>query len=267
MATVEYLTNAVDAGGPKSPYTFSSQTFGTAAADRYIIACFGWNLEDDSTSNTLSGVTIGGVTATLVNQTTLNNTSTNDRSGCGMYIANVPTGTSGDVVATFTTGASGGPHGCGVGLFRVTGINPTKHDDGVASADTNANPSTTIDCPANGIIVGVSDVAENGASAGETATWAGLTESFDATIRTSVPPTSFSCAILNPGTTQTGLTVTPTWTRSSVNVKTLVVASFEELITPTPSVSDSTTTGESAQIAQADTINRTPQFIAELVIH
>lgn len=34
-----------------------------------------------------------------------------------------------------------------------------------------------------------------------------------------------------------------------------------------PSASDSSTVGESAQIAQADTINRTPQFIAELVIH
>ncbi len=121
----------------ESEYTFSSMDFGAAAADRQIVAFV--SARSASGSETISSVTIGGVTATEIEQ----QTSGNNKSG--LYIANVPTGTSGDVVVTYS--ATQLRSACA--LYRLTGLSSaTPHDSVSGSSET-----VDVDAPANGVII------------------------------------------------------------------------------------------------------------------
>lgn len=182
-------------GSDLTTYTFSTQNLGTAAGDRYIVCCVNGRSSDGG-ARTISSVTVGGVTATA------GPFVGNSGSHVGIFIAAVPTGTTGDVVVTW----SGGMGDCSVELHRATGVSSTTPTSSVTDTTTPLSQSINVD--AGGFAVGIS-TTDNGTA---TATWAGITErSDDAT----GGGNDRSGAGDEFATTQTGLTVSCTWTAES----------------------------------------------------
>lgn len=145
-------------------FTFSSQNLGTAAADRYIIVAV-QSRSVGTDVHTIDSVTVGGVSATIVVQR--QNNAANS-SYAGLAIAAVPTGTTGDVVVTFSTTMLR----CEVGLWRATGLaSATATDFGSSTASA---PTYAIDVVAGGFAIGAV-TQSNGVSAA----WTNLTEKYD----------------------------------------------------------------------------------------
>lgn len=152
-------------------YTFSNRSFGSAAPNRYIIVGFGVG----SSADTLSSVTIGGVTASEV---VSNTAGGDDNSHAYLYIAAVPTGTTGDIVITL----GGEQQRMGIVVWRLTTTNPT-------ATDTGGDNSTAVDgyltdnltIPTDGAGIGWAWGAGT-IGAARTWTWIGLTEDTDETI-------------------------------------------------------------------------------------
>lgn len=174
-------------------YTFSGENLGTAAADRYIIVVVK-SRDSGSGAKSISSVTIGGVTASIIIQKQ-NNAS--NSSLAGIAIAAVPTGTTGDVVVTFSEGMLR----CAIGLYRATGITPIPADFGSSTA---TNPTYAIDVPAGGFAIG--GVANSNGNDGS-AVWTGLTERYDSVIEAVMLSTGASDEF---AAAQTNLTVTAT---------------------------------------------------------
>lgn len=103
-------------------YTFAAQPIGDAAADRRVHVGVGGS----QSIRTISSVTIGGVTATQNIQHSGDQAST-----AAIYTANVPTGTTADVVVVW----SGGQQRCGIGIWSSTGLT----SDAAIDADTGIN--------------------------------------------------------------------------------------------------------------------------------
>jgi hypothetical protein len=184
--SIAFLQSA-ESGTDASSYTFSTQNIGVAATDRHIIVA----TIARGASQTLTGVTIGGVTATSV----ANNS--NDGSIAALFIAAVPTGTTGDIVLTF----SGTMIRAADGAYRATGLgSATPTDTGVSSANA---PTTDLDIAAGGFGIGT---AFSGGTA-PTFTWTGLTENFDAGWAEN-SDTAYTGAMEEFATAQTGLTIT-----------------------------------------------------------
>src|SRR3990167_2651308 len=145
-------------------YTFSSQSLGTAAADRYIVVAIA--ARGLGTTRTISSVTVGGVSATINVQTP---NITSNTSLTGIVIAAVPTGTTGDIVITFDAQMLR----CGIGLYRVTNLvsaTPTDTD-----GSTAADPSVTLTTVDGGIAIGVGFTQDTAPQAA----WTGATENYD----------------------------------------------------------------------------------------
>jgi hypothetical protein len=179
----------VDSGADASnqtTYTFASKSLGTAAADRYIIVGV---QHRGAVNRTVSSLTVDGISATQVH--------TIDRSASrvDIWIAAVPTGTTGDVVVTFNSSNSR----CVIQVWRAVGIDGSAPHD-IADSNAAANdPTATIDVPAGGVAVGCGMC--NGATA--SATWSGLAEDYDANTELTMTAGSGNFA-----STQTGLAVT-----------------------------------------------------------
>ena len=207
---IEYITNSTDTSN-LTTYTFSSLSLGTVATDRHIVIA---GAARSSVARTLDSITVGGVTAT---QNALRDTS---NSKAFLYIAAVPTGSTGDVVVSF----SGGMLRCGVGLYRLDDlVSATAHDSGTSSAD----PTTfDLDIPVNGAAIGVS---ANFASGG-TASWTGVTEDFDVDME----PTDnrFSAGHVDLPVGETDRTIECDWTTSSVPAFVTASWEFNESFTP-----------------------------------
>lgn len=158
-ATSTWLASTFSMSG-LTTYTFAAMSFGTASADRYLIAGF---IGGVTTVRTVSSVTIGGVTATELYYVA------NGATAAAFYIAAVPTGTSGDVVITWSAGYDR----CGVSLWSATGLGSTTVvDTGTSTADPY---NDTMNCNAGGFILGVG--FDNGGPS--TWTWTNLTERAD----------------------------------------------------------------------------------------
>lgn len=186
-------------------YTFASMNFGVAAAGRYIIVeVIGWA----GAARTVTSVTVGGVAATLVK------TQANGNARMSMYVALVPTGTTGSVVVVF----SGAMVRAGVALWRAININPVAE----ATGGSTAAPMTAdLAVSAGSVQVGCAWTFTNGA----TATWSGtngMTEDFD---------TPFSGSSLSEftgasRTSPAAVTVTATCTVTTSSSPAYVSASF-----------------------------------------
>lgn len=193
--SIAFLQLAKDATD-LTTYTFSSQSLGAAASDRYII-CAICGRSNDGSARTISSVTIGGVTATINAQ--VENTGTM----CGIATALVPTGTTGDVVVVW----SGTMGDANIALYRTTNLtSATALDTGTSTA----NPGTTnLDTKTGSVIVAISE-NDNGAL---TATWTNLTENYDeATATGNDLSGAFAEITESPNVSVTGnLTVTCQW--------------------------------------------------------
>jgi hypothetical protein len=187
-----------------SEYTLSGLDFGAATGSRYLLAAISFE-----GLGSISSVTIGGVTASLVVAASNSGSAVK----AAMYMANVPTGTSGDVVVNLS---GGNANFCYAHLFRISKISSaTPHD---TDTDITSAYSKPITIPAGGVAVGLF----SGSTTATSATWTNLTErnelDFDSRL------TSAACD--NFASTQASLTVTVTGSPSPGNTAAFVIASF-----------------------------------------
>lgn len=160
-ASITFLQTASSTTNATS-YTFSAQNFGTASSDRLIACAFS---AKGGSSTALTSLTIGGVTATLVASAA---GATVDDNIVALYVAAVPTGTSGSVVATLNGSSAFRAH---IALWSITGANATPHD-----TDSQNGFAVSVDTPANGVSI-VAYVSQSTTAK----TWTGGTERYDDT--------------------------------------------------------------------------------------
>lgn len=137
-------------GVSQTSVTYSSQTIGTAASDRYVIVA----VNVDQGSGTISSVTVGGVSATAAHSSFVLGPGV-----VGIYAALVPTGTTADIVITSSTTANGfhSAH------WTVNMASGTAYDTATNTQTSGANAVAGLDIPANGFAVGFA-VIDDGAS-------------------------------------------------------------------------------------------------------
>lgn len=215
--SIEFLQSAVSSTD-SAEYTFANQDIGAADAGRYILV--GVTTRSSGTTNTINSVTIGGVTATEVQ---LQRTITTVVNMAGLYIANVPTGTTGDVVVTFAAGTQR----CGIGMWRATDLaSAVPTDSGKSGADA---PTYDIDVDAGGFAVGVAYGADNSGAT----TWTGITEDYDEASEGTHRNTGAHDEFI---TTQTNLTITATFTNPDPGVSAGAFGSWASASAPTVSM-------------------------------
>ena len=151
-----YVTNSTGLTSTTSTHTVS---FGTADTNRHIIVA-----QSNGNGRTVSSLTIGGVTATEL----VAFGSSNQR--VRIWIAAVPTGTSGDVVITH----SGSPLYSNVSIYRMVHSNYTGALDTAGADHSSGVVDLPIDTVAGGALVAVTQSNNGG-----TATWANATEDVD----------------------------------------------------------------------------------------
>ena len=126
-------------------YTFSAQTLGEAHATRKIIVAIAG--VSGATSRTISSVTVDGVTATAV-ITRIN--SGNSRNGhASIYIADVPSNTTGDVVVTW----SGSMLNTMIGLYSAINFSSSTAHDSDPDSDIDDQNNMTVNVPDQGCVV------------------------------------------------------------------------------------------------------------------
>lgn len=157
----------------QTTYNFADVPFGAADAGRWLVV----HIHGANNDRTVNSVTIGGVSASRVTDG-VNDAETvvsDPASVVGaLWIANVPTGTSGTVSITW----SGGQARTAIALFRMTGnsgaqASQVATDTGTSGTDLSA--SLTI--PSNG--GGIGGVGVNTPDSPRTFTWTNLTEQYD----------------------------------------------------------------------------------------
>lgn len=218
---VTYLQLATD-GANGSSFTFASQNFGTADADRYIIVGINGR-SNDGADKTLNSVTIGGVTATI------SVSGWNSGNVAAIAIAAVPTGTTGSVVITFSDTMTS----CSLAMWseiKVTSLTAT--DTGTDTTD----PLSTNITLTNGFIIAVA----RSDSAADSATWTNVDENFDTT---DADGNFITGASKSYTTQQTNLPITADWSTGVLRTV-LACAAFEIIpnVTVSPSVVSAVTT-------------------------
>jgi len=209
-AAVSYLTSAGD-GATATTYTFSSQTLGVAAADRYIVVLVG---SSSISTGGFASVSVGGVSATEVAEEATGNPA----DVAGMWIALVPTGTTGDVVVTCNASNAR----CGIGLWRLTGVDSiTPHAFGQDNGTLGANPSasTTVAVESGGMLV-AGAYTSNGTTV--SLAWTGVTEDFETVAELN---SKVSGGSDDSGTVEVGKTVTVDCTSTNTRVA-MIAASW-----------------------------------------
>tara|TARA_R110002020_G_scaffold467684_1_gene691461 strand:+ start:358 stop:1017 length:660 start_codon:yes stop_codon:yes gene_type:complete len=159
-------------------YTFSGVALGTAATNRHIVIAA---TTAGGSAADASSVTVGGVSASLVVRA-----SGSDHTRAELWIASVPSGTTGDVVITW----SGTKDRCGYAAWAMYGASASASD---TATDSDTTPSFTIDVPANGYLI--AGAGFNGPSSVPTATWTGVTEDYDETTKPNSGQTGGSVAL------------------------------------------------------------------------
>lgn len=179
--------------------TFPSAPFGTAGASRTIIAAVSRRL---ATGSLITGVTIGGVTATLAEKS-----GTPNYDAASIWYATVPTGATGDVVATLSKSETN--QGAAVFLYRA--------DAAVSVAASNATylasgGETTVSVsPASAGTHLVAVAASSRQIAGSWA-WTGATEDGDLSYPAAVPFMGSAASLGNLPSGATSVTATPSST-------------------------------------------------------
>lgn len=192
-------TDSVASASDLTTYTFAGRAISTAAADRYVIVGVG-----GSNSADVSSLTVGGNSATEIIDV-----ADGVSAYAGLWIVNVTTGTTADIVVTF----SGGINRCGIGVWAAYGLSsgtPLDSDTSVA-----APGSITLTTTAGGIAVSFA----NGNAGGGSDSWTGVTEDFDISGEASHAFTGGSAATAGASL---GITVT----YSGTSAEAMVAASF-----------------------------------------
>ena len=166
-ATLTYLT-ALSSTANLTTYTYAATALGTAHANRRIIVAVMFDASDDYAA---VSVTVGGVAATLV--VGANAFGIGGDGAVALYIALVPTGTTGDIVVQYATAALRSA----VGVWRLDGAFSSTAVD-TATDTVTSFPGASISVPSGGVIVAALYEAATTA-----VTWTSpLTERFDSAI-------------------------------------------------------------------------------------
>jgi hypothetical protein len=182
-------------------------SFGPAASGRRIVCTVA---SVAAAVRTLTSATIGGISATVV----MNVGAALGGAASAIIIADVPTGTSGDVALTF----DGTVLRSVVNLWSVTDLNSATASDTASDNGATANAfTTTIDVPAGGFAV----ACVNSNDSSSSWTWTNLTEVDDRTTESNF----FGAAGEAFVSAQTGLAITATGAGSTTR-GTLAVASW-----------------------------------------
>lgn len=135
-----------------SSFTWAGESLGATDANRWIILTLNYRTTSGAS---LSGVTIGGVSATVVSHS---NDSDGSPTVAVIAAANVPSGTTADIVATFSANVNR----IGGGKIRALGLKSATPDDtATSSTSVNGDPSVTIDKYAGGLVVASQYYASN----------------------------------------------------------------------------------------------------------
>lgn len=166
---VAYLASPTDIVD-RSTYTFSAASLGSAASDRVIIVAV-MARSGTGTTPAVNSVTVDGISATNVGSVVQTGSSTANHNIVSMWQAEVPSGTSGDVVVVFNRTMAR----CTASMYRATDISvaaPSTDSDAVPDGTLTVSASVTE--ATDGIVVGAAC-----AGAASSATWSGLTEDAD----------------------------------------------------------------------------------------
>lgn len=201
---VSHTANAVQ-DTVLTTYTFSSQAIGTAFVGRRIVVGVG---AINSASRTIASVTIGGVTATQI--AFIEATGGGAFVPTGLYIAQVDTGTTANVVVTWSGSASR----CSLGVFALSNMTTNTAFD---SGTSVTNPITkTLTVPVGGIAIGYATTYNSPGAM--SFTWSGLTERFDQILELVGNAGSHTGACNNLAGGSTVCTATPTASTTSAGV-------------------------------------------------
>ena len=208
-ATVTFTDSSVDATDATT-YTFSTQSIGTASADRKVVVAAD-TAGGAASADGISSMTIAGESATQVIATIA---PLGDETQVELWQADVPTGTTADIVVTWN-----GAHGrCGISVWGVTGALSAATDTLEDNSSTTAETGT-IDVPAGGVLIAA---VVHTATGTKTHAWTGPTEAYDEEVETNVGHGGASAAY---AAAQTGLTVTATFS-AAVDQGAMVAASW-----------------------------------------
>lgn len=186
-------------------YTFTAASIGAARTNRLVVlAVQGLT----TTGRTISSVTIGGNAASVAASSASNNSQS------GLYYLNVTSGTTADIVVTF----SGSNSRCTVHVYTITGLKsftPVGADATVSTSSTSLN--RTIAISKGGCAIGVAWVGFSPS----TITWTNLTK--DSGVTNEVQ--QFSSASASGMAENAGLTITAAGS-GSAGPASLAVASW-----------------------------------------
>ena len=167
-ASIVFATSDAQAG-TGATVTFTSKSIGTAQTGRRIVVAAGG--PGSGSAVTITGVTCGGVAMTQLVQ---NNTSGGGGfQTASLWILEVPTGTTADIVVSW----SGSSSRCYLGVWAVYGLESEAARSTVTSGSDPHTGSITV--PGGGVVIGT---AAGGAGSSMSYTWTGVTEDFDATV-------------------------------------------------------------------------------------
>ena len=186
IAEIEF-TDSGSSTTDASSYTFSARALGSALNNRKIIICV--MAETPSSGRSISAISVGGVSATQVVAITAGTGSRINE----IWIATVPTGTTGDVVVTIS---GGNMVRCAVAVYRAENIPTAAYQ---TKTDNSGGLSVSVNVPARGIAVGSAYSATVAAYG-----WTGLTEDLDIAVESQA---RFSTASAAFASVQSGLTV------------------------------------------------------------
>jgi hypothetical protein len=161
-ATVEYVNSYVDTGN-LSAYSFAASSLGAeGGARKIIVAVCG---DGGAAGRTFTAVTVAGIAATQVVQNSVTARVSS------LWIADVPTGTTGTIDVT----CSAGFNNCRIGVYAARNLGSMTPVSTASDSGTDAAFSVNLTGAGPGFAVGASQEANSV----DTVAWSGLTEDFD----------------------------------------------------------------------------------------
>jgi len=197
---ITYVNNYSDPTNGTT-FTFASCDIGIASLDRRVLVSAH---QYGSSSRQLSSATIAGVSATELT------TDSSTQSGTVLLLAEVPAGTTGDIVLTWSGSVAGSAVGVwyATGLTRNTPIAAVRHGNG--TAPTSGSIATS-----GGGFVWAAALVRYADTSSRTHSWSGATRDFQTELEKSGGDgASYSGA--TAVTTGANITVTDTFSISSV---------------------------------------------------
>lgn len=207
-----------DASGTNSNYNFGVCNIGVAAADRQVIVV-ATSTKSISPYRPFTAVTIGGNAATIHASEVAGDGGISANPSMSMSIASlaVPSGTT----ATITVSLTGNVDGACIAVYALYGLVSVTPYDTASNGGVGANPSTTIDVPAGGIVI--AGYGGMGGTPGS-ASWTGLNAVDQNQAFPGAGPAWSSGATQSGLAAQTGRTISVTAAASGPEL--IVAASF-----------------------------------------